>query len=231
MARLFVLVEGETEETFVNEVLVHHLFTRGFHSVSAKLMGNARMRNRRGGIRAWPSVQQDIVRHLRHDREVYVTTMVDYYALPQGEGDPLAWPGRSAAAALPFEERAIHVESSLMVAIQAEMGDSWNPNRFLPFVVMHEFEGLLFSDCEKFATGIADPNLSGKFQQIRDAFSSPEEINDSPLTHPSKRVVELIPGYQKPLHGNLAAIEIGLPPIREQCPHFRSWMERLEAIP
>ncbi|MEO7717517.1 MAG: DUF4276 family protein, partial [Capsulimonas sp.] len=39
------------------------------------------------------------------------------------------------------------------------------------------------------------------------------------------------PGYVKPLYGTLAALEIGLDTIREQCPHFRSWLERLEEWP
>ena len=61
-------------------------------------------------------------------------------------------------------------------------------------------------------------------------FNSPEEINDSPLTHPSRRVVELVPAYQKPIFGNIAALEIGFDRIRSECPHFRAWLERLESL-
>ena len=96
---------------------------------------------------------------------------------------------------------------------------------------MHEFEGLLFSDCQGFARGICQPGLATPFQAIRDAFPSPEHINDSPVTAPSKRIEELVAGYQKPLHGLLAVREIGLEVIRDQCPHFRSWLERLESWP
>jgi hypothetical protein len=95
---------------------------------------------------------------------------------------------------------------------------------------MHEFEALLFSDCGRFAAAIGRHDLAAKFQEVRDAFESPEDIDDSPLTHPSQRVVNLVPEYQKPLYGNIAAIEIGLEPIRLQCAHFRSWMERLEKL-
>src|SRR5256885_1583241 len=49
MARLLIHVEGETEETFVNEVLAPHLLSFGYESVSARLIGNARQRDRRGG--------------------------------------------------------------------------------------------------------------------------------------------------------------------------------------
>lgn len=69
MARLLVHVEGQTEESFVNEVLREHLVSRGYHSVDARIVGNARLRGRRGGIRAWASVKKDIVNHLREDRD------------------------------------------------------------------------------------------------------------------------------------------------------------------
>ena len=108
------------------------------------------------------------------------------------------------------------------------MGVGFNQRRFVPYVMMHEFEGLLFSDTTRFAHGIGRPELSPKFQAIRDAFATPEEINDSPITAPSKRIVNLVPGYEKPLMGTLAVLEIGLDAIREECPLFRAWIERLE---
>jgi hypothetical protein len=49
MARLLVHVEGITEETFVNELLSVYLATRGYESVGARILGNARQRSRRAG--------------------------------------------------------------------------------------------------------------------------------------------------------------------------------------
>ncbi len=88
MARLLIHVEGQTEESFVNEVIRNHLVTAGYHSVEARILGNARLRERRGGIRAWASARRDIIYHLLEDRGCIATTMVDYYGLP------LSWPGR-----------------------------------------------------------------------------------------------------------------------------------------
>ncbi len=227
MARLLILVEGETEETFVNELLGPHLLRKGFESVSAKLMGNARLRSQRGGVRPWPSVKTEIVRHLRTDLAVFVTSMVDYYGMPSDPKKTSAWPGRFESSKLEYAEKASLVESALSAEIQAEFGDA---RRFIPFIVMHEFEALLFSDCGRFANGIGRGNLAKKFQAIRDAFNSPEEINDSPLAHPSRRVVDLVPAYQKPIDGNIAALEIGFDRIRSECPHFRGWIERLESL-
>ena len=227
MPRLLIHVEGETEETFVNEALAPHLYGFGYQKISARLLGNSRNRNRRGGIRGWNSVRDDIVNHLKEDAGCLATTMVDYYALPAETG-PKEWPGRRLATQRPFPQRATTVQQALLEDICTELGDHFNPTRFIPYVMMHEFEGLLFSDCTRFAEAIGRPQLGTQFQAIRDAFSSPEEINDDMLTAPSKRVEALVPGYEKPLLGTLAILEIGLDTIREQCPNFRVWVEQLE---
>ncbi len=222
MSRLLVHVEGETEETFVNEVLSPYLYNRGYSEVSARLMGNARQRSRRGGIKGWEEVRKDILGHLKQDTGRLVTTMVDYYGLPQ------TWPGRKAAGRTVFAQKAKTVEAMLSADIRQRMGSTLNPDRFIPYVMMHEFEAMLFSDCEGFGRGISRVDLVQPLQAIRDQFASPEEIDDSPHTAPSKRIEHLMPNYQKPFMGNLAALEIGIHAIRRECPHFEKWLERLE---
>lgn len=227
MAGLIIHVEGPTEETAVNEVLKQHLEEQGYQYVAPRLIGDPR--KKRGGIVGWPVAKREIIRHLKESSNNYVTTMVDYYGLP---ADGLkAWPGRARAMSLPFAQKASTVENSMMEEVIAEMGvDSFYPNRFVPFVLMHEFEALLFSDCAGFARGIQREDLRVAFQQIRDAFATPEEINDSPVSAPSKRIVQLVPEYQKPLYGALAVIEIGLDQIRAECQHFDDWLKKLESV-
>jgi uncharacterized protein DUF4276 len=227
MARLLIHVEGQTEESFVNEVLREHLVGIGYESVSARIVGNARLRQRRGGIRPWPAVRKDIINHLKQDAGCLATMMVDFYGLPQA-GDR-AWPGRAAAASAQTHRKAPTVEEALTVDLANEAAGQVDPTRFIPFVVVHEFEGLLFSDCGAFAQGIGRTDLEPHLRQIRGAFATPEDINDSPDTCPSKRVTNLVPGYEKPLLGTLAALEIGLTRIRAACPHFADWLNRLES--
>jgi hypothetical protein len=228
MTRLVIHVEGLTEEDFVNEVLRAHLVSTGYDSVGARIIGNARLRRRRGGVRPWPEVRKDIINHLRQDPACVATTMVDFYGLPQ-QGNA-AWPGRAGATGLQVQRKALHVENALLQNVVAGMGPRFNPSRFVPFVVMHEFEGLLFSDCAAFGQGIGHPEMETEFRQIRNKFKTPEDINDSPLTAPSKRVEDIFPGYEKPLLGSLAALEIGLSSIRAECPHFDSWLAKLESL-
>jgi RNA-directed DNA polymerase len=110
------------------------------------------------------------------------------------------------------------------------MESNFNPKRFVLFVVMHEFEGLLFGDCAGFSRGIGQPALETALQAVRDQFPTPEDINDSPLTAPSKHIVDLLPGYEKPLLDVLAAFETGLSCLRRECPHFDGWLARLASL-
>jgi hypothetical protein len=60
----------------------------------------------------------------------------------------------------------------------------------------------------------------------------PEEIDESPDTAPSKRIIKHIPDYegQKAQVGPLVAEEIGLTALRLKCPHFNDWITKLENI-
>ena len=230
MTRLLVHVEGQTEEQFVNELLAPHLYSFGFTGISARLVGNSRQRSRRGGTKAWSTVRKEIANHLKEDPGCLATTMVDYYGMP--ETGPKAWPGRLQAARQgSSSEKAKTVEDALSKDLAKKMGSGFDQGRFIPYVAMHEFEALLFSDCAGFGQGIERPELTPEFQKIRDQFASPEEIDDSPDTAPSTRVEELVPGYQKPYMGSLAALQIGLNAIRSACPHFQRWLEILERLP
>ncbi len=228
MARLLVHVEGQTEEDFVNGPLREHLFACGYQRVDARLLGNARQRNRRGGIKPWGAAKRDIVRHLKEDQGCVASTLVDFYGMPADETK--GWPGRSEANTLELAKKATAVEEKILLDVQQEMGSGFGFNRFVPFVAIHEFEGLLFSDCGAFADGIGRADLKGKFQAIRDQYNSPEEINDSNITAPSKRIQQIMPNYSKVLHGSKAALEIGVAKMRSDCPHFDEWLKKLEAL-
>jgi hypothetical protein len=226
MARLLIHVEGQTERAFVNEVLRDHLLGNGYVSVQARIVGSPRQH---GGICNWPVVKKEIVNHLKEDRGCFATTMVDYYGLPQT--GPGGWPGRERSLTMSTAEtKAQCVENAMRHDLNTEMGDRFDTSRFVPFIVMHEFEGLLFSDCTAFSHSIYRPELEAVFREIRDQFATPEEINDSPDTAPSKRVQAVVAGYQKPLLGVLAALEIGLSRIRAECPHFDGWLTTLESL-
>lgn len=103
--------------------------------------------------------------------------------------------------------------------------------RFIPYVQLHEFEGLLFSDIEVLRRNfMADEIDMLKIEKAVQLASSPEDINNGPNTAPSKRLEDAISGYNKVVYGVCLAEEIGLGTIRAKCRRFNHWIEMLENI-
>lgn len=220
MTRVHVICEGQTEEMFVNEVMVAHFASQGIYLLPS-LVGKP---GHKGGDLRFARLFTDVRARLLSDGSAYCTTLFDFYGLPP------KFPGKAAARRKRSHvDRAKCILEAVAAELRAELGE--RPlRRFIPYVQMYEFEGLLFSDPDRFAEAINETVLAEPFQTIRDEFATPEEINDDPQTAPSKRILSLFPGYEKPLYGTLAAIEIGLDTIRQQCPLFDGWVKRLEAL-
>ena len=227
--RLLVHVEGHTEEAFVRKVLSLELYKFGYVSVQARRMGKSHRRSGRGGIISWPQARREIVHHLRQDKSAASTTMVDYFGLPQSGGG--AWPGRAESSVLSYSKKADAIEDLLSRDVQSAMGPKFDTKRFIPFIMMHEFEALHFSNCDLFASAIDRPELGPTFQEILDAYDNPEGIDDSPATAPSKRILKLVPNFNKRVIGVAASEAIGVPTMRDACPHFATWWDRLVQLP
>ena len=219
MVRVHVLVEGQTEETFVHRVLRSHFWPLGIYPCPRQL-GKP---GHRTGIVDYPRARGDILTTMREDAESFCTTMFDYYGMPS------SWPGREAARQKPFVQKPVTIEQAILADISTELGGEPDFRRFIPYVQMHEFEALLFSDPKHLADGLGLKDDS-EVQRIRREFPSPEEINDSSQTAPSKRIKRLSASYDKVADGYLISQSIGLPVIRDQCPHFDEWIRRLEAL-
>jgi hypothetical protein len=97
-------------------------------------------------------------------------------------------------------------------------------------LALHEYEALLFSHPDAFARSLGQPALSHRFQQIRDEFQTPEDINNDPNTAPSKRISGLHRSYKKVIEGTIAARAVGIEKMREECVHFNSWVRKLETL-
>jgi len=224
--RLRILVEGEAEEDFVNEVLAPHLLEANRIIVSATGVGETKGGR---GIVGWKAALRHIRNSLREDGELYVTTLVDYYALPH------SWPGRKDASALHYANRAAFMNAQITQAVATEMGDDWRGHRFIPNVLIHEFETLLFSDPCATARAIGIADLEAAMSEILRDFDSPEQINDSKATCPSQRLMTIFANndwgrYEKPIHGNVAILEAGFDTIKRQCPQFGAWLSRIESL-
>ena len=155
----------------------------------------------------------DLLKRLQ-DSDALVTTLIDYYGLP------IDTPGMSTRPVGTPRERIQHVEG----ALKEDLGYREN---FLPFLLLHEFEALLFADHEITAAVIPAREKAPELFNISEG-KEPEEINEMPEKAPSKRLLQVFPSFRKTLHGPTAAKRIGLSKIREKCPHFDGWLSELE---
>lgn len=201
MIRVAISVEGGTEEDFVNEVLA--------------------VRLRMGGVEPYPvSLNGDVtVERLASDMAKlfwnfdFVTSLVDFYGF-RDKGN----------ASIEELEQRIHT------TVVTRINRSFNKSRVFPYVQLHEFEGLLFSDVNAFTWLGVSEEILDNLRRIRSQFLSPEDINDNAETAPSKRLSSLMPRYDKRADGPLLALEIGLDTIRSECPRFNQWVTRLESL-
>jgi uncharacterized protein DUF4276 len=219
MIRLNIVVEGQTEETFVRDLLAPHLGQyHVFATARCVETGRRKQQIYRGGLVSYTKARKDIQTWLKQDKQALVSTMFDYYALPDDFPAPAGT--RKEGFTLDW---AIQLEHALAAEI--------NDPRFIPYIQVHEFEALIFSDVRKAGDVLGADTLQLKqLQDIRAAFQTPEHINDSPETAPSKRLLTLFPKYDKPVFGSLAVSRIGLALIRQECPHFASWLQKLENL-
>ncbi|MGH7493518.1 MAG: DUF4276 family protein [bacterium] len=141
---------------------------------------------------------------------------IDYYGLPSN------FPGMSTRPIASSHERARHVEAEWERKIAHE--------RFRAYLMVHEFEALLFAKPEELAKAVYQADSKDKLISIRTSFSTPEDIDDDPNNAPSKRIIRILPAYQKTLHGPLVTHRIGLGTLRQECPHFREWLAWLEGL-
>lgn len=218
MSNIKILVEGPTEVLFIKDVLKSYFHERGIN-VKPFLFQEG------GGIPKYPRSQKQILNTIKSDRSCYCTMLVDFYGMPKD------WPGRAESQACwNYQDKAHKVERALSEDIVTQMGESFNPGRFIPYVQMHEFEALLFSDTSVLAERTKNSRVSAQLEHVLQSFSCPEEINDNYDTCPSRQIKLHIENYVKTVDGIIAAREIGLEKMRRECQRFNEWITKLENL-
>lgn len=224
MTRLHLTVEGQTEQVFAANVLIPHLAATGVYLSKSQLAAHARKKRtaHRGGVLAYSPFKNDICRRLREDQspDVRFSMMVDLYGLPRD------FPAFAEAAK---ENDPYTRVAKLESALRDDIGDT----RFIPYIQLHEFEALLLSNPRRFGSYFIDSDRQiMALERLCEQYDTPEKINDGEQTAPSKRIGVQIPEYlaRKPTAGPIIAAHIGLAAIRDKCPHFNSWLTRLEQL-
>lgn len=212
MKRLCIICEGQTELYFVKELLVPHLQAFGIDAYATPL--TAGPKQQRGGNVSVPRLGKHI--SLEYHNSDFITTLVDYYGFKNIKG-------RSKK----------QLEQDILNQAQSLIGQRFNAHYVRPYIQMHEFEALLFSDISRFQLHDGWNNESEtKLQRVCNRFATPEDINNGIQTAPSKRLDDIFPGYgkNKTLYGPLIAKDISLAKIRQACPLFNNWIGQLEKL-
>lgn len=212
MRTVYIMIEGPTEEEFVNNSLSHYLKNFGIvNTVPIRLETSLGFY---GGDINFNRYQKNANNLLISDPTAIVTSLIDYYELRAD------FPGYAEATLLKDKTESVST-------LEKEIDNIFNNERLIPYIQLHEFEALLFSDIKGFQ--IYFPHLVPKVQYIINNYPNPELINDKPETCPSARLKALIGNrkYKKTLHGPLLALENGINPILEKCPRFKKWIDTI----
>jgi hypothetical protein len=212
MKNVYIYCEGPTEETFINEVLYPYFFNIGI--VVTPIIcetKRTRLKKYKGGVSDYNKIKNELTILCKSHSNEFVTTMFDYYAMPSNT------PG--------IDNQDPDIIKRIE-AIEATVDSDIGMRNCSFYFMLHEFEGILFSNPASFNL-ITDESTAGKVQAIRDSFPTPEHINNSPETAPSKRLEQLIPGYAKVRNGTILSKDMGLDTIIRECPHFRDWIKRI----
>lgn len=219
MKRLIIIVEGSSEEEFVNQTLSPYLLSNfGIYDVRAIRVRTSK--THKGGFVRYDKLKNDVVELLKRERNAVISTLIDFFAIPT------SMPDYKDCMNLRGVDRQINC---LEKAMYEDIGN----NQFLPYIQKHEFEALVFAAQEAFDEFLVffpigqQSTIKAEFQQVVSSYPNPENINSGNTTAPSKRLMKIIPGYHKVLHGNLLIEEAGMNRLLIRCPRFKNWVNQL----
>lgn len=216
MKGLIIIVEGDSEKAFVDNVLAPYLYNKGL----TRRLNCFKIKHTKGGVVKYQYLKTDLINCVFEPNTI-LTTFIDYYALPDD------FPKFEEAQRIVNKaDRLSFLEKAIIEDLQNEKEREF-PN-LMPYIQLHEFEALVFSSLSAFQE-LYEPNeidFNG-LKYILQNYSNPEDINEGVDTAPSKRLINIIPGYSKVVEGNMIIEEIGIDLILQTCPRFRSWVENI----
>lgn len=214
MKRIIIIGEGQTEQVFCQKVLQPY-----FNQMDI-FIETPTIKKSGGGIVSWPALKRQIENHLL-DKEVIVTSLLDYYGIEPKHLFP-KW----------TESLTIPNKNDRLDFLKQAMLEDISPNarhRFIPYLQLHEFEGLLFCSQEIF-DDFYEKNEFKDYAYLVETlnrYENPEMINDGKETIPSQRLARIFVSYSKKTKGTELALLLGLSIIRDKCPRFNAWIDQL----
>lgn len=215
MRGLYILGEGQTEEQFVNEILRPYFANNNIYDVRCILMETSP--GHKGGDVSFQRYKLNAEKLIKNENDIIVTSLIDFFRLQTD---------------FPKYQEALRVHPNDKIQragyLESAIAENISHQRFIPYIQLHEFEGLLFSSTEGFDFLPDIPNQNRiELEVAVNMYDNPELLNDGIFTAPSKRLASLIPGYQKTFHGPLLAEIITINTMLSRCERFKSWIDRL----
>lgn len=217
---VIAIVEGRTEQVFIEKVLQPYLANKMIFLKATQVTKPGQ----KGGDVRFERVKHDLEIHLKQRSDTYVTTFVDYYGTKEWPGLDMVVPNSTP------EQISTCINESTKEKINEFFEDQQADRRFIPYMAMHEFEALLFSDSSSLAGAL---NIQeAVISNVLNECGEPEAINNHPQTAPSKRLDAWSRNgkFPKTTKGIAIASEIGINKMREKCPVFNAWIAGFEAL-
>lgn len=218
MKRIIIICEGETEQAFCRTTLAPYLTDRKI------FIQTPIIKKSRGGIVKWKYLKDQVERHLIEDATAIVTTLIDYY----GMYDKLDFPEWQKAEIISDKNHRI---KTIEDGMKDDICSDFN-YRFIPYIQLYEFEGLLFNEEQIFYELIPQSEIVDRTYLSRTLieFPNPEMINNPKETSPSHRLEKIIRGYNKVVYGDILAEAIGLERIMTKSPRFKGWIDKMTSL-
>lgn len=223
MKTVIVVVEGQTEEGFLRDVVYEHFLKLNIKIVPQPWTTNKKV-GATGGGQSFDLIENHIRRLIaqhRNNSDIFVSTMIDLYAFPK-QGKTIYTP----------EIEKLNGGLNKCKELEKKLGERINFYRFIPYVQLHEFETFILVQPDALLSYYPDKQREVEEIKLNIAGFEPEEINHTPEGAPSKRIIKAIPIYkkQKTTAGVQVTKKIGLNTLKSMCPHFNDWISRIEKI-
>ena len=171
MKKIFVVTEGQSETNFVNRVMASYFASRCVLIPNTVITKTDRKHGKtyKGGVTNYDQIRNTLLKTLAissKNKDSYVTTMFDFYRLPTDV------PGVADVGKVnnPYEKVEL-IESAILKT------EGYDGNFFFPYVELHEFEAMLFSDLAKLKETYFEYDLTD-LEECAKVQSNPELINN-----------------------------------------------------
>lgn len=223
MKKLIIICEGKTETLFVKNVLSNYMPSITFSPHTIPTGSNPQGGSSKGGALNYDRVKR-YIENLKFTND-YITTFFDFYGLPNN------FPSYSILNSnLTIYQKIDTLEKAFYDDIINDFPSL--KDKFFPYIQLHEFETLLFTDIKKAFQDmrISDQNLTNLNDILINFNDNPEEINNSIETAPSKRIIKAFPAFQKTKDGVIGIQNMGLNDIEQKCQHFKKWLDYIRSL-